>query len=121
MVQYVVARELHVSYYLSRRFHWYESIAFVRQAPATGEPPQLGTCDPPFQNVCVFLSEKDAIASSTHVVRYLKGHDVYATVMSGLEHGDFLFDKQWKAHILYKIKQAVHAIDDEAIVDPEID
>ncbi|KAI8971197.1 Alpha/Beta hydrolase protein [Pilobolus umbonatus] len=92
VVHYLASKEMYISHYISRHFHWFESIYFTQ--------PMHG----PLSNATVFLSENDIIVPSLDVYSYLSKHNINAVIMPQLQHAAFLINSKWKNTILNEIK-----------------
>ncbi|KAG0171536.1 hypothetical protein DFQ30_000842 [Apophysomyces sp. BC1015] len=118
ILYYGASRELHISYYISRHFQWFQTIFFVHPTTAP-EPPNLPVPvepDSPLSNAAVFLSEHDGIVDSPTVANYLKQRGVDARIMPGMEHAEFLLNWKWRKQILEKIEQIGINADDEGVI-----
>ncbi|KAI9472184.1 MAG: Alpha/Beta hydrolase protein [Benjaminiella poitrasii] len=94
IMHYGAARELYISYYISRHFQWYESIYFCQLDDVSTKL---------LENTSIFLSEKDGIVGSANVHHYLSKRGVNVHMMEGLEHAMFLTNHDWKNKISKQI------------------
>ncbi|KAG0783190.1 hypothetical protein G6F22_008790 [Rhizopus arrhizus] len=106
LVKYFASTELYISYYISRHFHWFQSILFV--APKIPHHHHSYSCSVvmPY-NTKVYLSENDNIIDSSRVDTYLNHHGLDSTIMKGLDHASFLFYPTWQEEILSTVRKYV--------------
>ncbi|KAI7904032.1 Alpha/Beta hydrolase protein [Cokeromyces recurvatus] len=95
ILHYGAARELYISYYISRHFQWYETIYFCKEVDSVSTNI--------LENASIFLSENDGIVGSTHVHHYLSKRGAQVHMMEGLRHAMFLTNTEWKNKILNQI------------------
>ncbi|RUP47012.1 Alpha/Beta hydrolase protein [Jimgerdemannia flammicorona] len=112
IITFLASRELYISHYISRHFHWHQTAFFV---PSTNPNPAISTTSvtPLPQRTTVFLSEHDNLVNSPRVDAYLRSHDVESHIMPNLDHASFLFSSAWKSRILNKIAEHCDAADAE--------
>ncbi|KAI8384380.1 Alpha/Beta hydrolase protein [Radiomyces spectabilis] len=117
LMHYLASRELHISYYISRHFQWFQTIYFVRNLGKEQVSKRGDDFDPqdPLSNTTVFLSEKDGIVDSPLVAQYLQQNHVDARIMPGLQHAAFLINWKWRQQIIHRIEETARNIDDEGI------
>ncbi|RUS13533.1 Alpha/Beta hydrolase protein [Endogone sp. FLAS-F59071] len=122
IISFFASRELYISHYISRHFHWNQAAFFVSSASSTTPPnasttPSTSTTPSSVYTLpdrtIVFLSEHDNLVNSPRVTTYLRSHGVDARLMPGLDHASFLFSEEWKARILSGIRSYAEDIDAE--------
>jgi hypothetical protein len=91
------SRELYVSYYFSRHFHWFQSALFVSQRNVLPA------------NTHVYLSEHDNVVPSAEVYKYLAKNNISAHMMQGLDHASYLFRPDWEDRIVSDILRSCNA------------
>ncbi|CAJ0841257.1 13782_t:CDS:10 [Entrophospora sp. SA101] len=85
------SRELYISHYFSRHFHWHETALFISKQKIFRK------------NAFIYLSELDNIIPSDKVYKYLSDKKVSVNMMSGLDHANFLFNTYWVDKIINDI------------------
>ncbi|KAI9476615.1 Alpha/Beta hydrolase protein [Zychaea mexicana] len=122
-IHYFASRELYISYYINRHFHWYQTAFFVVDETNTSSKPpilpnQKRDLKSPFHNSAVYLSEKDAIVNTHLITHYLIRQSVDTTVMTQLAHAEFLVRSEWRKRIMLDIENIVIKTEekDEAVV-----
>ncbi|CAG8627302.1 6269_t:CDS:2 [Funneliformis mosseae] len=91
------SRELYISYYFSRHFHWFQSAFFVKNRNALPA------------NTHIYLSEHDNIVPSSEVYKYLAKKNVSVHMMRGLDHASYLFRPDWEDRIVSDILRCSNA------------
>ncbi|RKP05429.1 Alpha/Beta hydrolase protein [Thamnocephalis sphaerospora] len=84
-VSFFASRELFISRFISRSFHWYHSCMWADDLPAG----DMST---------VYLSQNDLLVPSKQVDRYLERQGVQRQMMP-LDHAQFLFAHQWETTV----------------------
>ncbi|KAI8142749.1 Alpha/Beta hydrolase protein [Fennellomyces sp. T-0311] len=117
-IHYFASRELYISYYITRHFHWHQTISFVHEAP-TAEypvlPVKIHESKSSFHNATVFLSENDAIVDSPLIAKYLTDRTVNTVIMTQLAHAEFLIRDRWRKQIISQVEEIASNIEDEAV------
>ncbi|CAG8600201.1 4611_t:CDS:2 [Funneliformis caledonium] len=97
-VTYLFAsRELHISHYFARHFHWFQSVFFVTHRNALPA------------NTHVYVSEHDNIVPSSDVYKYLAKNNISVHMMRGLDHSSYLFRSDWEDRIVSDILRSCNA------------
>ncbi|KAI9209627.1 uncharacterized protein BJ171DRAFT_608846 [Polychytrium aggregatum] len=76
LMHWLASRELYTSHYISRNFHWFDTVLFPDDLPK-GE------------STHVILSGKDNLIDAKSVHKYLTSHDVNTTTFWDLDHAEF--------------------------------
>jgi len=98
-----IAREPGIGVTLGRNFHWFQNTF-----PMTPEA-DSNTCTPFFPKglpATVFLSESDCIVPSARIAQVLgmeKKDNVGVYVMPKLDHGEFVFHKNWLEKVVHTL------------------
>ncbi|RHZ80313.1 hypothetical protein Glove_137g71 [Diversispora epigaea] len=92
-ISFLASRELYISNFFSRHFHWYQCILFAK--PRNLLP----------ANTYIYLSEHDNIVPTSDVHRYLVKNNVNANIMKGLDHGCYLFHSKSVNRIINDIEK----------------
>ncbi|OZJ06435.1 hypothetical protein BZG36_00485 [Bifiguratus adelaidae] len=111
IVYLLASRELGISYYISRHFHWFQTALFFPspQPPQSNDkkPAEEYATFPPhaIPNTTVFLSEWDNLINSPRVYDYLMANGVETVLMPGLDHASFLVHPlPWMHNIIDKVR-----------------
>jgi len=91
------SRELYISHYFSRHFHWFQSAFFVTHRNALPA------------NTHVYVSEHDNIVPSSDVYKYLAKNNISVHMMRGLDHSSYLFRSDWEDKIVSDILRSCNA------------
>jgi len=91
------SRELYISHYFSRHFHWFQSALYVSSRNS------LPT------NTHVYLSEHDNIVPSSEVYKYLWKNNISVHMMRGLDHSSYLFRSDWEDRIVSDVLRCCNA------------
>ncbi|GBC48764.2 alpha/beta hydrolase protein [Rhizophagus irregularis DAOM 181602=DAOM 197198] len=91
------SRELYISYYFFRHFHWYQSALYV--SPRNMLP----------TNTYIYLSEYDNIVPSSEIYKYLLKNNISVHMMRGLDHSSFLFRPDWEDRIISDVLKCCKA------------
>ncbi|KAG2215028.1 hypothetical protein INT45_010273, partial [Circinella minor] len=127
LIHYFASRELHINYYFNRHFHWYLNNFFIHDiVPTTTDPTLLSSFSfspftsttrsmdkhpvdskklTLFNHMKIYLSENDVIINSKQIAKYLNKYGMKPTMMSKLNHAEYLVRPQWLQLILSDIQQ----------------
>ncbi|KAI8055863.1 hypothetical protein BDF22DRAFT_672576 [Syncephalis plumigaleata] len=86
-IAFFASRELFISRFISRSFHWYHSCMWADDLPS---------------NATVFLSRDDLLVPSLEVSKYLERHRVQQHMMP-LDHAQFMINSHWESQIVKQI------------------
>ena len=98
-----IAREQGIALSLARNFHWFDNV--FPMICSEEEDGEIVHFFPGKWPVVVFLSEGDCIVPTARIRQFLKASGkgnggLELHVMSGLDHGGFLFNKYWLDTVL---------------------
>ncbi|KAL1918359.1 uncharacterized protein VTP21DRAFT_3019 [Calcarisporiella thermophila] len=100
---FFAARELHISYYISRHFHWHQAALFPKRD--TLEPLPVGGKNSGSSKTVVYLSEKDNIINSPKVYTYLKELGIETYLMPKLDHAMFVLHPGWENRVVESVRK----------------
>ncbi|RKP24297.1 hypothetical protein SYNPS1DRAFT_17418 [Syncephalis pseudoplumigaleata] len=86
-IAFFASRELFISRFISRSFHWYHSCMWADDLPP---------------DATVFLSRDDLLVPSAEVGAYLKRHQVQHHMMP-LDHAQFMLNAHWETKVVRTI------------------